>query len=131
MVARRRTYEILIADDDPGFRETLKLVLEPYFHTVEAESGEEAIEIVERRPVDLALFDMHMHVLTGLEALRIIRERHVILPCILITADATDALRRDAVEAYSVLQKPVSKSELVQTVSTALAKAYDEGSPLW
>ena len=129
MVAKRhQPYELLIADDDPAFRETLRSVLEPRFRLVEATCGEEAIEIVEKRPVDLALLDMHMRVLTGLDTLRIVKTLRSLLPCILVTADATDELRRDAAlaEAYTVLSKPVLRSELVTTVSTALRSAYDD-----
>lgn len=128
---RARPYELLIADDDPGFRETLRMVLEPYFHTVEAASGEEAIQIVRQQPVDIALLDMHMHVLTGLETLRIVKTLNAILPCILITADASEDLCREAAlaEAYTVLKKPVTRTELVTTVSTALFDTYRDIEP--
>lgn len=133
MVAPRfRAFSALIADDDPDFRETLRLVLAPFLRTVEACCGEEAIDIVHQRRVDIVLVDMHMHVLTGLETVRIVKQYQATLPCILITADATDELRRDAqvVEAYSVLKKPVTRQELVSTVSTALMSAYaDSDSP--
>jgi two-component system, response regulator PdtaR len=66
MVAKRfQRYELLIVDDDPGFRETLRCVFEPHVQLVEATCGEEAIEIVRDRPVDLVLLDMHMRLLTG------------------------------------------------------------------
>lgn len=133
MVAPRfRAFSALIADDDPDFRETLRLVLAPFLRTVEACCGEEAIDIVHQRRVDIVLVDMHMHVLTGLETVRIVKQYQATLPCILITADATDELRRDAqvAEAYSVLKKPVTRQELVSTVSTALLAAYaDSDSP--
>ena len=93
--SRQANYELLIADDDPGFRETLKHIFEPHFHTVEASCGEEVLEIVQRREVHLILLDMHMQHLTGLETCRIVvQEMNLILPCILITADATEELRR-------------------------------------
>ncbi len=133
MVAQRfKAFSALIADDDPDFRETLRLVLEPFLRTVEACCGEEAIDIVHQRRVDIVLVDMHMHVLTGLETVRIVKQYQSTLPCILITADATDELRRDAqvADAYSVLKKPVTRQELVSTVSTALLSAYaDSDSP--
>lgn len=132
MVARSKPYSALIADDDPDFREALRLVLEPFLRTVEAQSGEEAIEIVQQRPVDIILIDMHMHVLTGLETVRIVKRFHAKVPCILITSDATDELRRAAqlVAAYTVLKKPVTRLELVTTISTALIDAYSDPEPL-
>ena len=129
MVARRsQAYELLIADDDPGFREVLRFVFEPHFRLVEASSGEEAIEIVQTRAIDLVLLDMHMPVLTGLETLRIVKSLKLVLPCIIITADPTEELRRDAAAAaaFTVLRKPVHRTELMSTVSTALETAYDD-----
>ncbi len=127
-------YQLLIADDDPGFRTVLKELLNPFFELIEAESGEEAVELVEQIQVDIVLLDMHMDVLTGLEAVRIMKQMNEILPCILITADATDELRQDAsaAKAYEVLSKPVKRQELVSTVSHALLDTYhDPDIPSW
>ncbi len=133
--ARSQTpYQLLIADDDAGFRNVLKELFNPYFELFEAESGEEAIELVEQFQVDLVLLDMHMDVLTGLEAVRIMKQINAILPCILITADATDELRQDAsaADAYEVLSKPFKRQELVSTVSHALLETYqDPDIPSW
>jgi CheY-like chemotaxis protein len=69
---------------------------------------------------------MHMHVLTGLETLKVLKRLDRLRPCILITSDTSDELHRDAreAEAFSVLRKPVPPRQLLQTVSTALASAY-------
>ncbi|MFG0239489.1 MAG: response regulator [Gimesia chilikensis] len=133
--ARSQTpYQLLIADDDSGFREVLREVLAPYFQLFEAESGEQAIELVEQTHVDIVLLDMHMDILTGLEAVRILKQINALLPCILITADATDELRQDAsaANAYEVLSKPVKRQELVTTVTHALVDTYqDPNVPFW
>lgn len=128
VVAREKPYRILIVDDDHLFRETLKAVFEPYLDLCEAACGEEAIDIVRHEPVHVMLLDMHMGVLTGLETLHIVKGLHALLPCILVTADATAQLRRDANEAqaFSVLAKPVRRRELVSTVSSALADTYHD-----
>ena len=83
------SFRMLIADDDAVFRETLRTIFEPRFETLEAASGEEAIEIAEAEPLDIALLDMHMHVLTGLETLKVLKSFNWLMPCMLITADAT------------------------------------------
>lgn len=129
MVIRAKcSYQLLIADDDPGFRDVLKSVFEPYFELLEAESGEEAVFLFEHNRVDLALFDMHMQELTGLETVRLVKTICAVTPCILITADLTEELRRLASEAdaWSVLRKPVTKRDLVTTVSTALEEVYQD-----
>ena len=121
-------YHLLIADDDDAFRGTLCEIFEPFFKLIEAESGEKAVELANREEVHLALFDMHMHRLTGLEALRQLKEIHIVAPCILITADYSTELCDDAAEAhaFSVLKKPITKRELVNTVATAVESAYHD-----
>ncbi len=79
MVNPPQPFRMLIADDDPGFRETLRGIFEPCFQTLEAESGEEAIEIAEAESIDIALLDMHMHLMTGLETLRMLKIRTIAL----------------------------------------------------
>ncbi len=124
-------FHLLIADDDPRFREVLRSLLEPFFILFEAVSGEQAIEIVEDERVDLLLLDMHMERLTGIETILIVKQMDLIKPCILITADATEELVREASQAaaYSVLKKPVSKADLLLTVDSAMRSVY-RTSPL-
>src|SRR6516165_7799819 len=126
-----RDYSILIADDDTNCRQALRDIMEPEgFRTLLASSGEEALDIVREQQVHLALLDMHMPTLTGLETLQLVRQINAVLPCILITADATESLIRQALSArvYSVLAKPVSKNVVLYTVVRALFTAYG-GSP--
>jgi CheY-like chemotaxis protein len=129
MVAKRsRPYELLVADDDAEFRRTLRLVLEPHVVLCEAACGEEAVEIVRTRAVDLVLLDMNMRALSGLDTLRVVKSLRAALPCIIITASFTDELQRTAAlaDAFSVLKKPVSRRVLLRTVSQALQAAYDD-----
>jgi DNA-binding NtrC family response regulator len=122
-------YNILITDDDTGCREALREIMEPQgFHTLLASSGEEAIDIVREAPVHLALLDMHLPRMTGLETLRLMHQINALLPCILVTADATESLMRQAIQAhaYSVLHKPVSKGVVLYTVARALLRVYGE-----
>ena len=66
---------LLITDDDYDFRETLRGVFEPRgFHTLTAGDGEEALEILKHETVHLALFDMHMPRLSGLDAIRRLKQ---------------------------------------------------------
>ena len=133
MVSVRSTpYRLLIADDDRGVRDVLRAIFEPFFELVEAESGDEAVDLIEQVRVDIALLDMHMPRRTGLETLRVLKRVRAAAPGILVTAEATDALRRDAAEAdaFDVLAKPVRKAELVSTVAAALRFAYHDSAGL-
>jgi two-component system, response regulator PdtaR len=122
-----KTFSILITDDDSGSREALRDIVEPEgYRTLMASCGEEAIDIVREERVHLALLDVHMPRLTGLETVQLVHQINAGLPCILVTANANDDLIRQAftVRAYSVIPKPVSKNVLLYTVVRALMKAY-------
>jgi CheY-like chemotaxis protein len=126
-LAESRPYSILIADDDRSCREALREIMEPEgYRTLLASSGEEALDIAREEAIHLALLDMHMPSLTGLETLQMLREGQAMLPCILVTADASDNLIRQACQAhaYSVLHKPVSKGVVIYTVVRALVRSY-------
>ena len=124
-----RPYSVLITDDDHDCRETMRDIVEPQgYHTLLASSGEEALEIIRFEPVHVVLLDMYMPTLTGLETIRLVRQQHAGLPCILVTADATEDLIRQALlaHAYSVIPKPVSKNVVLYTVVRALARSYGQ-----
>jgi DNA-binding response OmpR family regulator len=121
------TPSILITDDDRGFRETVRDLLEPQgFRTLLAADGEEALEIVRFEPVHLLVLDMHMPKLTGLETIREIKRIRALLPCILVSAAFDEELVRQAeLQAFSVLHKPVSARKITQTVRLALRWTYN------
>ena len=124
-----RRFSILITDDDRGSRETLAgLLAEQGFTTREASSGEEAIEIVQVEIIHLVFFDMHMPRMTGLDAFQQVRLINDVLPAILVTADATRDLIRQAFQAqvFSVIPKPVNKNIVLHTLTRALHRVYNE-----
>ena len=122
-----REYSILIADDDTSCRQALRDIMEPEgFRTFMASSGEEALDIVRGEDVHLALLDMHMPTLTGMETLQLARQIKGILPAILVTGDFDDKLIRQACQLhfFSVIPKPINKNVVLYTVLRALAGVY-------
>ncbi len=119
---------ILITDDDPVARETLREIFEPVgYRTLLAESGEEALDIVRAHDVHLALMDLNLPRLSGLETISLVRQIKGVLPMILITAEQDENLLRKALSAnaFCVLAKPVSKNVIIYVVTRALEKYYD------
>lgn len=119
---------ILITDDDREFRETLRGLFEPRgFCAFTAADGEEALDIARRETIHLALFDMHMPRLSGLDAIRRLKEFHAAMPCILISAAADERLIEEArlAQAFDVLRKPVTRDGVISVVRSALEKSYD------
>src|SRR5688572_23770567 len=85
---------ILIVDDEKNIRRTLQMVLEGEgYQTVEAETAEQALKVLAapQRPVDLAIFDVKLPAMSGLEALEKIRgdEGLKSLPVIVISGHAS------------------------------------------
>lgn len=118
---------ILITDDDASSREALRDIFAPQgYETFLAESGEEAIDIVRDHDVHIALMDMHLPRLSGLETMEILRQLNRVIPMILISAESDDNLLRKALSAhaFSVLAKPLSKHVVIYVVTRALEKFY-------
>ncbi len=101
---------ILIVDDEQVQRELLRGFLEQMGHTVvEAGTGEEAIGVVQREPVDLILLDQKMPGMSGEEALEKIREVNPLVRCIMITAfgSVETAVTVMKLGADDFMEKPV------------------------
>jgi CheY-like chemotaxis protein len=127
MPEKVKRYSILITDDDSNSRDALRDALQGEgFQTVVAASGEEAVDVIQVTTVHLALLDMHMPTLSGLDTLRLVRQFHATLPAILVTGDPSELLVRQAIQAqcFSVLPKPVNRHLLLYTVLKALSRFY-------
>jgi len=121
------TPSILITDDDRAFRDTVRGMLEPRgLRTVTASSGEEALRIISVEPVHLLLLDMHMPRLTGLETVHRIRQLNPRLPWVLLSAALDEMTVQQArlAEVFAILSKPVSRSDITNTVDQALRRIY-------
>lgn len=113
---------ILVADDEPIEREALRLLVQRHLPDVqvvgEAGTGRQAAEMAEALRPDVILMDIEMPGLSGLEALREIRERSPGVRCLIISAYdyfhfAREALRLGAVD---YLLKPVKRDQMVEVL---------------
>jgi len=124
---------ILIVDDEPAQRELLaRCLLEWGFDTVQAEEGEEALDVIDDRHVDMVISDVRMPGMTGLELVSAIRETSVALPVLVITAfpdirQAVDAVKDGALD---YLAKPIDLDELRDLVAAALGTRRADDDPI-
>ena len=119
---------LLVTDDDPAFRQVVSEGLTRRgFRVTQASDGQEAIDVIEHGKFHVALIDVHMPRLTGLDVIRYLRERPQSPPCVLMSANLDDEIRHEAerMHAYQVLSKPVRLSQLTDIVCGALADIYD------
>jgi response regulator NasT len=119
------TLRILIAEDETIIRLDLRELLERAgFEVVaEARDGEEAVELARRAAPDLALLDVKMPRVDGIEAARRILDERAI-PIVMVTAYGEEELVARAVEAgvFGYLVKPFRESDLLPAIATARAR---------
>jgi len=126
-----RLSHVLVADDEPHIGRIIKMKLEQGpFKVSLAYDGEEALDLINSdESVDLALLDLMMPKLSGLDVLRKVREqeRFKSLPCIILTAGGDAKHERDALAlgATQFLTKPFSPKKLYALVAR-LTGAPDE-----
>jgi CheY-like chemotaxis protein len=117
---------ILVVDDDASVRYVVTTLLQRAgFRVTEAEDGEAAWEILQTTPFDLLVTDHNMPRLTGLELLRRIRARSMVLPTLLISATIPwgEADLPSLLQPGAVLSKPFSLAGLLGCVHPLLSES--------
>ncbi len=113
---------ILVVDDVDSNRDILRLILESQGHSCsEAADGFAALAMLERKPFDLVVLDIHMTPLDGVETLRRMRssgKTHANIPVIALTADNAASTNAACMEAGAdlFLTKPVKQEELLRAI---------------
>jgi two-component system, OmpR family, response regulator len=117
--------KILIVEDDPNLRETLKYNLRKEGYDVAtAGDGEQAIEVARREKPDLLILDIMLPKLSGFEVCRILR-KEMTVPILMLTAkaDETDKIVGLEIGADDYMTKPFSMRELLARVRAMLRRA--------
>jgi len=112
---------IVIADDERPAREFLKKLLRDFEGAEvvgEAENGSDAVELIKELKPDLALLDLQMPEVSGLEAVRLLRKSQMPLVAF-VTAYDEYAVQAFELNAIDYLLKPVERSRLAATLERA------------
>lgn len=118
---------LLITDDDRALRESIAdALVSRGFHVTLASDGEEALNAVHGGRFHLALVDVHMPGITGLQLLAKLNAEACDVPFILMSGALDEHICEEArkMRAYRVLSKPIRLPLLTQTVSEGLAEHY-------
>jgi DNA-binding NtrC family response regulator len=118
---------VLAIDDEPGVRESLRLILGDEFEVLEAADGAAALTILGARRVDVALLDVRMPGEPGSRVLPKILAIDESIPVILITADPHLRMAVDAMKAgaYHYLAKPFDVDEILGLVRQAKQRGME------
>jgi two-component system, chemotaxis family, chemotaxis protein CheY len=118
---------ILVVDDASLTRLLLEVMLQRLNHTVLfADNGEEALEILASREVQLVISDINMPYMDGLALLDVLRadDLHQDLPVVMMTASGLEEISRNALKkgASAFLHQPFSSWDLARTLDACLVK---------
>src|SRR5438132_4331699 len=115
---------VLVVDDDPGVRESFRLILEDHYEVVDVPDGPGALDVVRASAVDLVLLDIRLPGMDGIEVLERIKALDEGIEVILVTAVKTvrTAVAAMKLGAFDYLTKPFEEDELLSLSRRALER---------
>ena len=121
----RNAAKVMLVDDDSNFRASLSDILNVKgFETVSVRTGKAALAQVGKKIIEVALIDLKLEDMTGLEVLLAIKAHSPDTECILLTGYGTQNLANEAIiaGAYTYFQKPCNMDQLVLSIQRAVEK---------
>ena len=119
---------VLIVDDEAIVRESLKDWLKDTYQVTTAETGEEALELMEKQDFDILIVDVRLPGKSGIQVLREVKEVKPHIKSIVITAYPSVELAVEAMKlgAVDYLIKPVAPDDLEKLIRETLIKCKNE-----
>jgi DNA-binding response OmpR family regulator len=115
---------VLICDDEPSLRELIRISLDGPYEFVEADDGEESLELARSVRPDVIILDLMMPRLNGLEVLKAMRQEEALAHTRVIVLTAQPATREEALRAGAdvVMVKPFEPEQIAAAVEEVLAQ---------
>jgi DNA-binding NtrC family response regulator len=115
---------VLVVDDEPSVRASVRTILEGTCEVLEAAGGAEALDLLRTHDVDLVMLDQRMPGEAGLDLLPRLKAIDSSIVVVLVTAvhDVRTAVEALKGGAYDYLTKPFDVDDIVLTVRRALEK---------
>ena len=120
---------ILIVDDDKGTHRTLSLILRRKGYEVDvAETGREAVEKAQERFFNVALIDIRLPDISGIEVLKTFRRKYPSRMNVMITGNATVKNSIEALNlgANAYIEKPIDSEELDRMIKESKPNGTDK-----
>lgn len=115
--------KILIVDDEKGILETLSEILQDEgYETFLSEDAEHGLDILEKESIDLVFLDVWLPGISGIDAIKYIKEKYGDIPVIMISGHGKVEVAVQAVKmgAFDFLEKPLSMERVILTTERAL-----------
>src|SRR5262245_28403264 len=122
--SRRVRPVVLVVDDDPGLRDSFRLILDDDHDVLEAADGSQAVETVRTTQVDLVLLDIRLPDIDGIAVLGEIKSIDEHVEVILVTAVQTvrTAVAAMKLGAFDYVTKPFDEDEILPLIRRALER---------
>jgi DNA-binding response OmpR family regulator len=118
---------ILLVDDDPAVRDSLyDLLVAEGYSVMPAENGQQALDLVNRLPMDLVLLDLNMPVKNGWDTFERLTAEHPLIPIIIVTARPNQLFTALSAGAGALLEKPMDIPMLLRTMGRLLAETTEQ-----
>lgn len=120
---RRKTKRVLVVDDEPTIREMLADFLElNNFICLQANDGEAAVDYAKREQFDLIIMDIRMPGVSGIDALRTIKQELPEQPIVMVTAvnEVETAVEAMRLGAYDYVMKPFILRDMLVVIDKAI-----------
>jgi DNA-binding NtrC family response regulator len=120
---------VLIIDDDEGTRNLFSTVLTDAGYFVEAvENGKEAVKLCKKGPFDIALIDIELPDIKGIELLKTLRQLQPKMVKIIVTGHPSieNAVKSVNEKADGYLLKPVNIAEMLEMIKKILTEKTNE-----
>ena len=118
-------FNVMLVDDEVEFLDTLvKRMKKRNVNVTGVKSGEEALEFLALNPVDVAVLDVKMPGMDGIETLRQIKKVYPLVEVVMLTGHANVEVAVEGMEigAFDYLMKPMDIDELLYKVQDAYKK---------
>jgi DNA-binding response OmpR family regulator len=121
-------FRVLVAEDDPNTRKLMAAVLDQHgYEPVTAKDGVEALEILDKKHIDLMLIDIMMPRMDGYTLTEILRENGALrdIPILMVTAKETPADKRKGflIGTDDYMVKPVDEEEMILRIGALLRRS--------
>lgn len=126
---RRRRGILLVVDDEDGPRQSLRVIFQDEYQVLMAADGPSAIEIAQKQHVDVAILDIRMSGMSGIEVLERLKYVDPSIEVIMITAfETTDTMRQALrLRACDYINKPFDLGTMRTAVAGAMQRRTLEG----
>src|SRR6202142_561413 len=121
---RKRRGTLLVVDDEDGPRQSLRVIFKDEYDLLMAEDGPTAIDLAQKHPIDVAVLDIRMAGMSGIEVLERLKYVNPTIEVIMMTAfETTDTIRQALrLRACDYINKPFDLATIRSAVSQAMQR---------